>query len=425
MIRYIKLLRPRLLEHHILLSLLIYSFGDFFYTSISTTLGNLVQLIGALYYIKIVLCANKSITIPTIQKICLTFLSIWTLVLVFRTFFFDTNIIISLPLKDAVMNFFLGERIWPIFLVFIPYVLGYRYNIDMSYFCRIGFFLAIIFLILYPFAYYSMVNFQFTMYGEDGENYQDFISSSTMGITSFCPCLILLFWKKYIPTKIWYITLIACIANLLMTMYMARRGDTVITIIYFILIWYLYTTQSKKNNKFKMVIIAVVLIFMCYNIFTNLSDSFFSLLIERSNVDTRSGVENNFYKDFSSDFDWLFGRGLLGTYFDNIFGEQRFSIETGYLFIILRCGLLYLIPYVILLLLSGIKGYIRSKNIFVKSIAIFMLMSVLELYPWGYQTFTFKFYIIWLGVYICNSKYFLNMSDNDIQETLFAKSIIK
>ena len=52
-------------------------------------------------------------------------------------------------------------------------------------------------------------------------------------------------------------------------------------------------------------------------------------------------------------------------------------------------------------------------------------MSVLELYPWGYPTFSFKFFIIWLGVIMCNSKYFLSMSDQEIQNVLFVKPIIK
>ena len=174
-----------------------------------------------------------------------------------------------------------------------------------------------------------------------------------------------------------------------------------------------------------MLAMATVMLASAYMVFVSLSDSFFSLIVERAEADTRSGVERSFYKYFSSQADWLFGRGLLGTYYDEIFGEQRFSIETGYLFIILRAGLLYLIPYVMLLMVSGIKGYFKSNNLFIKSIAIFMLMSVLELYPWGYPTFSFKFFIIWLGVIMCNSKYFLSMSDQEIQNVLFVKPIIK
>ena len=424
--RFLKSLRPQQSEHHILMSLLIYSLGGFFYISVSTAFGNVVQLVGAFYYLWIVLNAHKETRMPVCLRLCLVMLSIWTFVLVIRMFFIDTNLIILRPFQKAVMDFFIGFRVWPMFLIFIPYVFGYRHKIDMSYFVKMGLMFAIFFIIYYPFAFYNMVNFQFSLYSANEEgNYQDFISNSTLGIGTLCPCFILLFWKKYMSFKVWFIILVACVANLFITIHMARRGTTVLTLIYFVLLWYLYTAQSRLKGKLRMLAMATVMLASAYMVFVSLSDSFFSLIVERAEADTRSGVERSFYKYFSSQADWLFGRGLLGTYYDEIFGEQRFSIETGYLFIILRAGLLYLIPYVMLLMVSGIKGYFKSNNLFIKSIAIFMLMSVLELYPWGYPTFSFKFFIIWLGVIMCNSKYFLSMSDQEIQNVLFVKPIIK
>lgn len=38
-------------------------------------------------------------------------------------FFIDTNLIILRPFQKAVMDFFIGFRVWPMFLIFIPYVL--------------------------------------------------------------------------------------------------------------------------------------------------------------------------------------------------------------------------------------------------------------------------------------------------------------
>lgn len=416
---FLRTLHPRQLEHKICLSLFIYALGVFLYTAASTTIGNAVQLIGALYFLKQCVQAHKGISTLPFPKLLLNFIALWTLILVARMFLIDKNIIITLPFQKAIMEFFLGYKVWPIFLVFIPYIFGKRYNFDLGYFVEISVLMAVIFLTLSPFAFHNMLNFQFTMYGEEGENYQDFISSSTLGVPSLCPCIIVLFWKKYIPKKVWTIVLIACIINLLMTMYLARRGNTVLTLVYFFMIWYLYTASGKVSKKLKMIAFGLLLILVGYIIFKQYADSFFSLLIERGDTDTRGGVEQNFYKDFNSWSDWIFGRGLLGTYYDKIFHEYRSSIETGYLFLSLRGGLLYLIPYVVLLIISGIRGYFKGKNLFVKSVAILMLMSVFELYPWGYPTFSFKFFIIWLGVYICNSQHFLFMSDLEVQTNLF------
>lgn len=420
MFRFLHTLRPQLIEHRVLISLLVYAFGQFLYTAVSTTIGNAVQLVGALYFIVTCLSeSNKGIKTRPVPKFLLGFVAFWTAMLVVRMFLVDANLIIDLPLQKAMMAFFLGYRVWPIFLIFIPYVLGHRQDVDMGYYVRISVVMAIVFLILYPFAFHNMVNFQFVMFGAEGENYQDFISSSTLGVRALCPCMIILFWKRYIPQKMWLIVLLACIGDLVMTMYMARRGSTVLAMIYFLLLWYLYTVRSGSRQWAKQIVIVGMLIYMVYIVFTNLADSFFSLLVERGTEDTRGGVEYSFYKHFNSTTDWIFGRGLLGTYYDQIFREYRSSIETGYLFITLRGGLLYLIPYVLLLVISGIRGYFKSRSIFIKSVAIFMLMSILELYPWGYPTFSFKFFIIWLGIYICNSRYFLELSDAEVQNVFF------
>lgn len=416
---FIKQLKPHLLEHRILLSLMIYAFGEFFYTSVSTTFGNTIQVLGAMYFIILCINARKNIKIPIILQLCLSFIALWTFILIIRMFFIDNNSITNLTIKEAVMSFFLGYRVLPITLIFIPYIFGRRNNIDIGYYVQICAFMAYIFVLLSPLAFHNMINFRYTIYEENSENYQEFITSSTLGIQSLCPCMIVLFWKKYIPQKLWVITLLACIANLLMTMYMARRGNTVLTITYFALLWYIYTKNGHRTKKIKMIVIAIVLILTTLYIFSNYADSFFSLLIERGNENTRGGVEKSFFKHFCSTNDWLVGRGLLGTYYDEVFMDYRSSIETGYLFIILRGGLLYLIPYIILIVISGIRGCYFGKNIFVKSIAIFMLMSILELYPWGYPTFSHKFFIIWLGVYLCNTNRFLKMSDSEVQNTIF------
>ena len=419
MLLFLRTLRPQQLEHRICLSLLVYAIGQCLYTAVSTTLGNSVQMIGAIYYLMLCLQARKGVFIPPLPKLLLGIVALWTFILIIRMFLIDDNAIDEQSFQKNIIDFFLSYKVWPVFMIFVPYILGRRKYFDMGYFVHVSVLMAFVFLALSPMAFHNMINFQFTMFGEEGKNYQDFISSSTLGVQSLCPCIIVLFWKKYIPRRVWYFVLTACIIDLLMRMYMARRGGTVLTLVYFFFIWYLYTASGRMGKKCKMIVIGLIMIGGAYFVFQSYADSFFSLLVERANMDTRNGVEHSFYKHFNSVNDWIFGRGLLGTYYDEGYKTYRSSIETGYLYLSLRGGLLYLVPYVTLLVISGLKGYFKGKNLFVKSIGILMLMSVLELYPWGYPTFSFKFFVIWLGIYICNSRHFLFMSDLEVQTNLF------
>lgn len=410
---------PQTTVQRIIFSIFIYVVGGFLYNVTTTTIGNTIQLIAALYFFKQVIYSRKVLDITNIPKFFYTFLFSWLVILCVRMFFYDDNNLADLNLQKALIDFFCGYRVFPVFMIFIPLIVT-KANISMRYFVKISILLTIVFLFVYPFAFWKMTTFQFSLNSAAEEGgYQDFISHASLGIGTLCPAFILLFWKRYLSKKTWYLFLIATIANLLIVMFMARRGSVVLTLLNFILLWMLYTIHNNKISKIRMFLFAILIAFCAFAIFSSLSNSFFSLLIERGDSDTRSGVANAFLKDFTGIENWLYGRGLLGTYYDRIFGAQRYSIETGYMFILLRGGLLYLIPYVMLLSFSSIRGYYKSKNIFIKSIAIIQFVSIIELYPWGYPLFNFKFFIIWLGVYVCNSRYYLNMTDDDVQNKIF------
>lgn len=77
-------------------------------------------------------------------------------------------------------------------------------------------------------------------------------------------------------------------------------------------------------------------------------------------------------------------------------------------------GLLYLIPYIGCLLLTFYNGYFRSNNLFCKSFAIMCLMQIISLYPFGWPAFNSFHFILWIGVWLCNSKRFRKQDDNQI-----------
>ena len=211
----------------------------------------------------------------------------------------------------------------------------------------------------------------------------------------------------------------AFVGSILIQAFMARRGGLATSILYLVLMWGMYSFNDRHVSKVKMILMALAVVGVCLVLFSNMADSFFSTLMERGTADSRSGVEEGFYKDMDSASDWIFGRGWFGQYFEPAYGIFRSSIETGYLALILRGGLLYLIPYVGILGLSFYNGYFKSRNLFCKSFAIICLMQIICLYPYGWPAFNFLHFVIWLGVWICNSKVLRIMSDSQIKRMLF------
>ena len=253
----------------------------------------------------------------------------------------------------------------------------------------------------------------------DSGTYGDFITNSTRGIASLAPVVIMVFFKKFLPIKKWNWFLIAYVGSVLIQVFLARRGGLATSVLYLALAWLMYLLNDKNTSKFKTIILLAFAISISYLLFNNMAESLFANLLERGIEDSRAGVENSFYADMDSQADWWFGRGWFGQYYEPLSGIHRSSIETGFLALILRGGYLYLIPYVLILGLSFYNGYFRSKNLFCKSFAIMCLMQIVCLYPWGWPTFSFLHFVIWLGVWVCNSKRLRQMSDEQIRKIYF------
>lgn len=134
----------------------------------------------------------------------------------------------------------------------------------------------------------------------------------------------------------------------------------------------------------------------------------FPILANRIDSDTRSGTEEDFYKDMRNTTDWVFGRGMNGTYKSpsvaSIDQLNRVGIETGYLNIILHGGLLMLIPYMILLLYASYKGFFHSNSLFLKACSFYVFMHVLMLYPEGTPKLTLEYFILFIFIRMCVSE---------------------
>lgn len=410
-------LKPKCTIHLILLSIFVYILGEFLIYNVNEILGWGFRAIGGILFVWLLFVKAKHIPFKGFSLFLYILLVVDIVGITIHTFFFCDPILIGTSINGKLRNilgvYFFLPSIMPLMLFLIP---NNRNSIEIKYFVRLMLVLAISYLLFFPFAFTSMIDFELDKtakeWGEKG-GYGDFIMHSTLHIAVLATPALLFFFHRYLPKRKWLLFLFVSISSVFMAAYMARRGRTVTELSYLVAAYLLYFFYDKKLSKLTLFFLGAAFVIGLYYFVIGSQDTLFSLLYERIDYDTRSAVEESFFLDMDKQ-SWVWGRGWFGCYYDYGLGAPRPYIETGYLALILRGGLIYLVLYVSLLLFSGLRGLFLSRSIFVKSFSLVILLSIVELYPWGWPQFNFKFYAIWLGVYICNTKLYLKMSDRQI-----------
>ena len=147
-------------------------------------------------------------------------------------------------------------------------------------------------------------------------------------------------------------------------------------------------------------------------------------------VDSRTFLYFEFSEDFFRHNSWLFGKGILGSYYSETMdiamsnGEysdfkNRIGIETGFLQYILKGGLLYLISYMLLLIFAIFNALKYSKNDFLKIAALILagrfFISTISEYP----CFDLKNIVVWILIGLCINKKTLNLSNDDVKKIIY------
>jgi hypothetical protein len=118
--------------------------------------------------------------------------------------------------------------------------------------------------------------------------------------------------------------------------------------------------------------------------------------------------------------DWAIGRGINGKYFcpsieENQESDYRILIETGYLQIILKGGIIFLGLYLLISIPALILGIFYSKNLLSKAAGIWIFISLISLYPATVNTFNLNYLLVWICIGICYSKNLRQLPDQVIQ----------
>ncbi len=243
--------------------------------------------------------------------------------------------------------------------------------------------------------------------------------------TFIIPSGFILLTFKFHKFKIRIFSLIIVGIGLLLAIYGARRNLIFIYSTQILFSFLLYLVISKR--KYILIIysffLSFFIIYYLYNTF-NKDNPLFSYLIERGMEDTRTGVELAFYADLDK-LDWIIGKGISGTYYSPGIEENiiyRHVIETGYLQIILKGGIISLLLLLLIAIPAIFLGIFHSKNTLSKAAGIWILLWVFYLYPTTMQAFSLYYMIFWVSIGIGYSKDIRNMSDEDILKKLYNKN---
>ncbi|MGI8582882.1 MAG: hypothetical protein ACR2KX_11820 [Chitinophagaceae bacterium] len=150
------------------------------------------------------------------------------------------------------------------------------------------------------------------------------------------------------------------------------------------------------------------------------------------NTDSRKMVYEDFFKDFTTTEDWIFGRGLLGSTFSEQYGTlqivrgieanvfqlplgYRLEVEGGYLMYILKVGLIGLVLLLLLSLRAILLAFFSSRNHFVKACAFIIIEWLINMYPYGIPEYNFSNILFWLCIGVCLSKEMRSYSNQEIK----------
>ena len=220
-------------------------------------------------------------------------------------------------------------------------------------------------------------------------------------------CILLSFFP-YTTRRVFHMNLVIWGGCLILALISAGRGATFTILTFMVSCMILYITSGKHKFSDGRLFLTGLLVSVALFTFIEYASSWFPYLMERGLADSRSQIEETMIYDFNqTPMDWVIGRGLNATYYCPLFPDlspDRASMETGYLYMILRGGIIYLACFVLILWYTFIRGFFQSQNSACRGIALLALWRLLLLYPFGLPSFSIFDVFLWILIGFCAQK---------------------
>jgi len=328
----------------------------------------------------------------------------WSVIIIARGFQLD---------KDYLMYLFLDST-GGLFLYLSPLIILFPLNlINFKKISNVAIILGACFLI-----------FSFMFMGElldsESENGQRILEYFARYLSITCGFILLL--SAYQSNRRNLFSLFVIGLTFFFAIVRARRGLIFMSssILVFSFIFYFYANKGNLVKRFLPVLLLPFALIYGINAYQANSSGTFSFINERIDEDSRSGVEKLFFMDMTIQ-DWIIGKGISGEYAyagidENNTTNRRGVIETDYLQIILKGGIISLGILLLIAVPAIIKGLFYSNNTLSKVAGLWILFWMVDLYPTTVTNFALNYLIVWICIGICYSHQIRNLPDELIKE---------
>lgn len=373
---------------------------------------------------------------PIILKYLLSFVTIYYIFLFYKNSpspFYDSAlvkflktffIIVSIYLLITSLRFelFYIQEVFAERFFFMPFLLpiiflNIRYN---------GWFYKKILSLTYFFLPFALITLAFLLNFPKYLNYP--LNVFIVHTFTYANSLLLYVSHLYNNKKIAILLLLYYILFIIILANAGRRGETIeqlLPLFFFILI----RIKSYNYSKTKKVLLLAtsILFFTIASIFIYQNSSKIFLFQRGFNKEgfdvSRGETIANFFSDFGTKpLDYLKGRGLNGEVRKFSFGkiERQYSrsIEIGYLNILLKGGLIYLIPMMWLFVVASFKGYFKTNNDLTKGLSLIIVLQLISMVSFGMANYSVYYMLLWIAVASCLDPYMRSLSNVEIMQFL-------
>ena len=159
------------------------------------------------------------------------------------------------------------------------------------------------------------------------------------------------------------------------------------------------------------------------------SSGMFASLVARAGENTREYVFLYYFWDMlQTPIDMIIGRGMRGAYecagvVDAGLENLRQNVENGYLQLMLKGGVIYIIMYLTLFVMAIHRGW-KSQNQFCKTAIIILLVQIFDMLFFGLHAVNLKTFMIWMCASACLSGNISQMTDEELLDELSEKKLL-
>lgn len=236
-------------------------------------------------------------------------------------------------------------------------------------------------------------------------------------VDSFIPGAIILFFSwKYHGRSTRNLSFLVIIVALIAGAIAGRRNIVITCASCLFIGWGIIVFFYNKRANFKKILLIFVttyFLLLAYVVYNLNNINSFSLLFERLDIDSRGEVIDYFLDDFEG-LDWIIGRGIDGKYYhpirywnfsneDSREVEFRENVENGFLFIILKGGIISLILFFAITVPAIFLGIFKSNNAISKAFGAYILIFVIDMVSFGQNSLSINYIFLWISIGVCYS----------------------